>query len=377
MTPHSPGTITNQADVTSDAHDPASGNNSASEGTTVNRLADLSISKTDSPDPAVAGEQVTYTLTAHNAGPSSAPGTVVTDTLPGGITYESATPCQGTCTHPPGIVSCSLGTLASGADATITILLRPTGAGSLTNQASIASDATDPNTSNNTASAVTTVSAAVGYPRPIGRHPAPRAAGPGLRELHRAQRIPRAAARERLVQAAGAGLELPDGRDAGRERRAGQLVGCDPARRDHQPEPHAQRGRHRREHHGRALRLRREHLRQREPERRAGLLRRAAARAARADHGQVQRHGRRTARHRSGHVGVRPDGLHPVVQQPDRVDLLGRHHRQRPPPRVRPIGPAEHLGAARACGSTTAARTASRRPPATGCSPPRACWSRR
>jgi uncharacterized repeat protein (TIGR01451 family) len=171
VTPNSPGTITNQAEVTSDAHDPATADNSASAATTVQRVADLSISKTDSPDPAVAGEQITYTLTAHNAGPSNAPGTVVTDTLPGGINYESATPSQGTCTHPPGTVNCSLGTLASGADATITIKIRATGAGSLTNQVSITSDASDLSSGNNTASAVTTVTAAAGYPRPIGATP--------------------------------------------------------------------------------------------------------------------------------------------------------------------------------------------------------------
>ncbi len=169
--PQSAGTITNEALVTSNAHDPATANNSASATTTVDRVADLSLSKTDSPDPAVAGEQVTYTLTAHNAGPSNATATSVTDTLPAGVTYESATPSQGTCTQAAGTVSCGLGTLTNGSNATITIKIRPTGAGTLTNQASITSDAGDPNTGDNSASAVTTVSAAAGYPRPKGATP--------------------------------------------------------------------------------------------------------------------------------------------------------------------------------------------------------------
>ena len=35
--------------------------------------ADLSLTKTDSPDPVLAGELLTYTLTVHNAGPQAPP----------------------------------------------------------------------------------------------------------------------------------------------------------------------------------------------------------------------------------------------------------------------------------------------------------------
>ena len=48
------------------------GNNSASATTTVTPVADLSLTKSDSPDPVLAGELLTYTLGVHNAGPSSA-----------------------------------------------------------------------------------------------------------------------------------------------------------------------------------------------------------------------------------------------------------------------------------------------------------------
>ena len=134
-------------------------------------VSDLSVSQTDSPDPAVVGEQVTYTLTVHNSGPSNAPGVDLTDTLPGGVTYESATPSQGSCTETTGTVSCSLGTVANGSDATVTIHIRPLSAGTLTNEASVTSAAADPSSSNNSTSTETTVTPSVGYARPKGASP--------------------------------------------------------------------------------------------------------------------------------------------------------------------------------------------------------------
>ena len=46
----------------------------------------------------------------HNAGPSSATGVQLTDTLPAGVTFDSATPSQGSCSESSGTVTCALGT---------------------------------------------------------------------------------------------------------------------------------------------------------------------------------------------------------------------------------------------------------------------------
>ena len=66
-----------------------------------------------------------YTLTAHNAGPQEAPDVELTDTLPAGVTFDSATPSQGSCSESSGTVTCTLGTIADQADATVEIKVRP------------------------------------------------------------------------------------------------------------------------------------------------------------------------------------------------------------------------------------------------------------
>jgi len=121
-------------------------------------LADLAIVSASSPNPVQAGEQLTYTLTVTNNGPSEALDTVVVDS----ITYLSgalnALPSQGSCsgTEP---VTCNLGTLANGATATImlTATVEPTFVGPVTNIAKVQSSGADPDTSNNQTVLATTV----------------------------------------------------------------------------------------------------------------------------------------------------------------------------------------------------------------------------
>ncbi|MEA2922794.1 MAG: hypothetical protein QOF07_2759, partial [Bradyrhizobium sp.] len=82
--------------------------------------ADLSITKT-APTTATVSSPLAYTIVAKNNGPAAATGVTVTDTLPAGVTFVSATSSQGTCTNASGTVTCTVGNLASGASATITI----------------------------------------------------------------------------------------------------------------------------------------------------------------------------------------------------------------------------------------------------------------
>jgi uncharacterized repeat protein (TIGR01451 family) len=119
--------------------------------------ADLSVTKADSPDPVLTGNNLTYTVNIANNGPSGATGVIVKDTLPSGVTFVSATSSQGSCSYANGIVTCNLETLNSGKSATVTIVVRPTVGGTITNTASVSSNEFDPNMANNTATESTTV----------------------------------------------------------------------------------------------------------------------------------------------------------------------------------------------------------------------------
>ena len=124
-------------------------------------VADLSITKTDSPDPVTAGSNLTYTITITNNGPAPATSVTLTDTLPGGVTFVSSTPSQGSCSGAT-VVTCTIGSLANSASATVVIVVTPASAGSLSNTASVTAAETDTNTANNSAAQDTTVSATGG-----------------------------------------------------------------------------------------------------------------------------------------------------------------------------------------------------------------------
>ena len=124
-------------------------------------VADLGITKTDSPDPVNTGELLTYAIQVTNQGPQGATGVTVTDKLPNHTDFVSASASSGNCKEHGSAVSCDLGNLAADATKanalTITIQVRPTKAGTLTNSASVAGAESDPVMANNTATATTTV----------------------------------------------------------------------------------------------------------------------------------------------------------------------------------------------------------------------------
>jgi hypothetical protein len=87
-----------------------------------------------------------------NNGPDTATGVTIVDPMPGGNTFVSASPSQGSCTG-GAILHCSLGTIAAGGTVRITLVTTPGTVGKVTNTVTVSGNETETNLSNNTASA--------------------------------------------------------------------------------------------------------------------------------------------------------------------------------------------------------------------------------
>ena len=157
------GTLTNTASIATNAtSDPDHTNDSSTSTTTVNRSADLKVTKTAAPDPATAGTDETFTVTVKNLGPSINAGYTVTDAVPAGTTFVSA---SAGCAFASGTVTCTSAGLANGGTDTYTVVVHISSnyanGTSLSNTASIGSSATsDPNPGNNSDTATATVNRA-------------------------------------------------------------------------------------------------------------------------------------------------------------------------------------------------------------------------
>ncbi len=117
------GSVTNTASVTGEASDTDETNNTSSATVTVTPGARLVITKTLVGGTLTVGEKATYNLTVTNDGPSEADAVVVTDELPAGLAYVSASTPAGSCQATGQSVTCSLhGPLAVGAVADITLV---------------------------------------------------------------------------------------------------------------------------------------------------------------------------------------------------------------------------------------------------------------
>ncbi len=108
----------------------------------------------DNPTPGF-GTKVTFTIKVTNNGPSNADDVEVTDLLPAGLDFVSATTSQGTYNDATG--RWDVGSLADGAMATLTIDALVNTLDPATNTATVTnSSVDDPDTSNNTDDATVT-----------------------------------------------------------------------------------------------------------------------------------------------------------------------------------------------------------------------------
>jgi extracellular elastinolytic metalloproteinase len=114
--------------------------------------ADLSVTKTDSQDPAVRGQEFDYIITVTNGGPDAATGVTLTDFLPKGAGFSRAVTTKGSCSAkgPKRTVTCTLGNLAPAEVVTVTITVKPTDHGTIVNTVTVSAQSPeDPNPGNN------------------------------------------------------------------------------------------------------------------------------------------------------------------------------------------------------------------------------------
>lgn len=156
--PQTTGILHNDARVSSDALDVDNSDDLVSEDTTVNAEADLVITKSDNPDPVLAGEHLKYDVTITNNGPSTAVDVMLTDTLPDWVSFVGSTISNGsgTCAplEDPARVECDLNDLDPAQFVTvyIEVLVNPsTPDGTvIVNTAVVSPGTTDPDSTNNT-----------------------------------------------------------------------------------------------------------------------------------------------------------------------------------------------------------------------------------
>lgn len=166
-----PRSIQADAAVSTSTAETDTGNNASLTTTAVTAPShDMLVNKTDSPDPVAVNDNITYTITATNSGPSYASDVQIVDTLPASrLIFVSATaPSGGSCSGGTvgasgGILTCSLGDLAAGGSKQVTVVMTGSAKGITNNTVTVSSAETrdtasyDPIQSNNTVSEDTTV----------------------------------------------------------------------------------------------------------------------------------------------------------------------------------------------------------------------------
>ena len=119
--------ITDTATVSSSATDPNTANNTASASTVVGATsgAELTVTNAASPNPVVAGNNITYTQVVTNVGSVAATAATFTEATPANTTFVSiSAPAGWTCTSPP--VSCTNPSVAAGAIGTFSTVYKVT-----------------------------------------------------------------------------------------------------------------------------------------------------------------------------------------------------------------------------------------------------------
>lgn len=129
--------------------------------TAVVEEADLSVSKTDSPDPVNAGNNILYTLEVSNHGPATASNVGFADTIPDHTSFvEVNAPAGWSCGVAAGVLTCNRASMPLTVDTiylTVKVNSNTANGTTISNTAAVSSDTDDPDTSNNSDTQQTTV----------------------------------------------------------------------------------------------------------------------------------------------------------------------------------------------------------------------------
>lgn len=128
---------------------------------------DISLTMTGNPASVTAGQSVIFSFSITNSDTqATASGVTLTDTLPSGMNFVSASAAGGSCSSSGSSVTCTLASLPPQGLWQPSLTVSAITAGSLVNSASVDSSQADPDTANNTASVTTAVTAAIPPPSP-------------------------------------------------------------------------------------------------------------------------------------------------------------------------------------------------------------------
>lgn len=113
--------LVNLARVSSPTPDPDPDNNTSTVPVGIAQRASLTVTKTASPDPVTAGQQVTWTIRVTNDGPSDAQSVQLVDPLDSRLVLQSVAPASANCTGTTTI-NCALGTLRPSQSVELTVV---------------------------------------------------------------------------------------------------------------------------------------------------------------------------------------------------------------------------------------------------------------
>jgi len=162
--------ITDTASITSGTLDPTLSNNTASVTTIVGlaTTADLTVTNSGSPNPVIAGNNITYTQVVSNQGPATATSVSFSEAIPANTTFVSMATNGWSCSLPAvggtGTITCTIASLAAGASVTFQPVVKVTaGTASgtvISDTAAVSSSTPDPNPNSNDAKANVVVATA-------------------------------------------------------------------------------------------------------------------------------------------------------------------------------------------------------------------------